>query len=142
MSDKSAETIRLSNIIAPAFYAVHWDIEDERHTYYDLYGGRGSTKSSFISVEIVLGIMQDINANAVVFRKVGNTIALSVYEQILWAIEVLGVRHLWKCTTSPHRMLYKPTGQVILFRGLDTAKKMKSIKVSRGYLKYLWLNFF
>ena len=138
MSDAPAETIRLSNIIAPAFYSVHWDIEDERHTYYDLYGGRGSTKSSFISVEIVLGIMQDINANAVVFRKVGNTIALSVYEQLLWAIEVLGVRHLWKCTTSPHRMLYKPTGQVILFRGLDTAKKMKSIKVAQGYLKYLW----
>jgi PBSX family phage terminase large subunit len=27
---------------------------------------------------------------------------------------------------------------VILFRGLDKAKKMKSIKVSQGYLKYLW----
>lgn len=133
-----ADTVNLSSIIAPAFYPVHWDIVDGKHTYYDLYGGRGSTKSSFIGTEIPLGIMDDPQANAVVFRKVGNTIGTSVYEQILWALEALGVRHLWKCTTSPYRMTYKPTGQVILFRGLDSAKKMKSIKVSRGYIKFLW----
>lgn len=133
-----ADTVNLSSIIAPAFYPVHWDIVDGKHTYYDLYGGRGSTKSSFIGTEIPLGIMDDPQANAVVFRKVGNTIGTSVYEQILWALEALGVRHLWKCTTSPYRMTYKPTGQVILFRGLDSAKKMKSIKVSKGYIKFLW----
>lgn len=133
-----ADTVNLSSIIAPAFYPVHWDIVDGKHTYYDLYGGRGSTKSSFIGTEIPLGIMDDPQANAVVFRKVGNTIGTSVYEQILWALEALGVRHLWKCTTSPYRMTYKPTGQVILFRGLDSAKKMKSIKVSKGCIKFLW----
>ena len=36
------------------------------------------------------------------------------------------------------KMTYLPTGQVILFRGLDIAKKTKSIKVPHGYLKYLW----
>ena len=54
-----SEAIQLTDIIAPAFYPVHWDILDGNHTYYDLYGGRGSTKSSFISVEIVLGMMMD-----------------------------------------------------------------------------------
>lgn len=53
------DTIQLTDIIAPSFYSVHWDILDGKHTYYDLYGGRGSTKSSFISVEIVLGMIQD-----------------------------------------------------------------------------------
>jgi PBSX family phage terminase large subunit len=129
---------KLSEIIAPAFYPIHWDLMDGLHTYYDLYGGRGSTKSSFIGVEIPLGMMQDPNANAIIFRKVGNTIGTSVYEQIMWGLEVLGVRNLWKCTTSPYRMTYIPTGQVILFRGLDKAKKMKSLKVARGYIKYLW----
>ena len=33
---------------------------------------------------------------------------------------------------------YKPTGQKIIFRGLDKAKKTKSIKIKRGYFKYLW----
>lgn len=130
--------IRLTDLIAPAFYSVHWDVTEGLHTYYDLYGGRGSTKSSFISIELILGIMQDPAANAVVFRKVASTISTSVYEQVLWAIEALGVGELWKTTVNPHKAVYKPTGQVILFRGLDKAKKLKSIKVSRGYLKYVW----
>ena len=131
-------TVRLSDIIAPAFYSVHWDIAEGRHTYYDLSGGRGSTKSSFAGEEIILGMMQDPNANAVVFRKVGNTIGTSVYEQMLWAVEALGVGHLWKGTTSPYKLTYTPTGQVVLFRGLDKEKKLKSIKVSKGYFKFIW----
>lgn len=109
-----------------------------KHTYYDLYGGRGSTKSSFISVEIVLGMMQDPLANTVVFRKYGVTLRESVYEQIEWAIDAIGVSELWAGYTNPMRFVYKPTGQKIIFRGLDKAKKTKSIKVSHGYFKYLW----
>lgn len=133
------EGARLSAIIAPSFYPVHWDIQDGKHTYYDLYGGRGSTKSSFISVELVLGVMQDPLANGIVFRKVASTIGTSVFEQCLWAIDALGVNDLWKATTSPYKLTYRPTGQVILFRGLDKAKKLKSVKVAHGYLKFLWL---
>ena len=132
------EGVRLTNVIAPSFYNLHWDIQAGGHTYYDLFGGRGSTKSSFIGVEIPLGVMQDPNANAVAFRKVASTIGTSVFEQVLWGIEALGVSDLWKATTSPFKLRYKPTGQVILFRGLDKAKKLKSIKVAKGYLKYLW----
>ncbi|MBR2797269.1 MAG: PBSX family phage terminase large subunit [Clostridia bacterium] len=129
---------RLSDIIAPSFYSVHWDIADGKHTYYDLYGGRGSTKSSFIGVELPLGIMQDPLANGIVFRKVASTIGTSVFEQVLWGIDALGVNDLWKATTSPYKLTYRPTGQVILFRGLDKAKKLKSIKVAHGYFKFLW----
>lgn len=132
------ETAKLSEIIAPQFYPVYWDIQNGGHTYYDLYGGRGSTKSSFIGTMLPLGIMQDPQANGIVFRKVASTIGTSVFEQVLWGIEALGVGDLWKATTSPYKLTYKPTGQVILFRGLDKAKKLKSVKVSRGYLKYLW----
>lgn len=133
---------RLTDLISPSFYGVHHDLKEGKHTYYDLYGGRGSTKSSFISIEIVKGVMEDPKANAVVFRKVANTIGTSVYEQIMWAIIELGVEDLWHCTTSPYKCTYKPTGQVILFRGLDKAEKTKSVKVSKGYIKYLWLNNF
>lgn len=138
MAAAKIEGVRLTDCIAPAFYPVHWDIAEYGHTYYDLYGGRGSTKSSFISVEMVMGIMDDPAANAIIFRKVASTISTSVFEQILWAIDALGVNDLWKTTTNPHRAVYLPTGQVILFRGLDKAKKLKSIKVARGYIKYLW----
>ena len=133
-----SEAIQLTDIIAPAFYPVHWDILDGKHTYYDLYGGRGSTKSSFISVEIVLGMVEDPQANAVVFRKYGVTLRESVFEQIQWAIDELGMTDYWTSSVSPMQYVYKPTGQKIIFRGLDKAKKTKSIKTSRGYFKYLW----
>lgn len=135
----SIDAARMTDIIAPAFYPVYWDLVDEKHTYYNLYGGRGSTKSSFIGTMIPLGMMRDPLANAVVFRKVASTISTSVMEQCIWGVEMLGAEDLWKVTTNPQRMTYRPTGQVILFRGLDKAKKMKSIKVAHGYFKYLWL---
>lgn len=134
-----ADGIRLSDLLAPAFYSVYWDVQEEGHTYYDLFGGRGSTKSSAISILIILGIMQDPRANGIVFRKVASTIGTSVFEQMLWAIDALNVNELWKATSSPYKLTYLPTGQVVLFRGLDKAKKLKSIKVAHGYLKYLWL---
>ncbi len=138
MPTANTDGVRLSDLIAPSFYPVYWDVMEGLHTYYDLYGGRGSTKSSFIGIMIPLGIMQDPSANAIVFRKVASTLSTSVFAQVMWGIDALGVTHLWKCTVNPMKMTYLPTGQVILFRGLDIAKKIKSIKVSRGYLKYCW----
>lgn len=138
MTSQEKVQVKLTDIIAPAFYDVHWDILENGHTHYDLSGGRGSTKSSFISVEIPLGMMDDPNANAVIYRKVGDTLRDSVYEQILWGIESLGVNHLWHPNLTPLMITYIPTGQKILFRGLDKAEKSKSIKIKKGYFKYLW----
>lgn len=130
--------VKLDALIAPSFYSVHNDIKRGWHTHYWLKGGRGSTKSSFISVEIILGMMQDPNANALVMRKVAVNLKDSVYEQLLWAIEALGVSHLWKAKLSPLQLSYGPTGQKILFRGADEPKKIKSTKFRKGYCKYIW----
>ena len=91
-----SDIINLTDVIAPSFYDVHWDILDGNHSYYDLYGGRGSTKSSFISLEIVLGMMQDRETNAVVFHKYSIMLRDSVYNQIQWAIDALGASDYWK----------------------------------------------
>lgn len=131
--------VKLSDVIAPAFYPVHYDIVDGLHDNYDLYGGRGSAKSSFISSEIILGMMQDPQANAVVFRRRANTLESSVVEQMEWAIEALGVSDLWRKTTKPYKLTYKPTGQQVIFRGLDDPMKVKSIKIAKGYFKFLWM---
>ena len=138
ISQEVTRTVDLTDVIAPAFYDLHWDIVDGKHTYYVLGGGRGSTKSTFAAVEILLGMIQDPNANAIIYRKVADTIKDSTYEQILWAMDKLKMKDKWHCTTSPYRCIYKPTGQKIVFKGLDKAVKQKSAKVSRGYFKYLW----
>jgi PBSX family phage terminase large subunit len=128
----------LSTVIAPSFFNVHRDIKDELHTHYWLKGGRGSTKSSFIAIEIILGMMRDPNANAVALRKVKDTAKDSVFEQLSWAIDILGVGQYWEETKSPLMLTYIPTGQKILFRGADKPKKIKSITFNHGYCKYIW----
>ena len=98
---------KISEKIAPSFYPVHRKLHDKKYTHYWLKGGRGSTKSSFISIEIINGIMNNADANAVAIRKVGVYLKDSVYEQLVWAIEQLGVSHLWKQKLSPLELVYK-----------------------------------
>ncbi len=127
---------RLSNLIAPSFYNVHNSLKENEYTHYWLKGGRGSTKSSFVSGEIILGIMKDENANAVVLRKVGQYLKDSVFEQLLWAIQALGVEQHWQVKLSPLELIYGK--QRIIFRGADKPKKIKSTKFKNGYCKYIW----
>ncbi|MEG2596823.1 MAG: PBSX family phage terminase large subunit, partial [Oscillospiraceae bacterium] len=128
----------LTPLIAPSFLPLHRQIVKDTFSHYWLKGGRGSTKSSFISIEIILGIMRDPNANGAVLRKVGATIRDSVFEQLQWAITHLGVADLWEPKVSPLSLVYLPTGQKIIFRGADNPKKIKSAKVSQGYIRYIW----
>ena len=128
----------LTDIIAPSFYDLYYDVDDNKHTHYWLKGGRGSTKSSFVSVEIILGMMKHPDANAVAIRKVGLYLKDSVYEQLVWALEKLGVSHLWRQKLNPLELVYIKTGQRILFRGADKPKKLKSTKVHKGYIRYIW----
>lgn len=129
---------RLSEIIAPSFVGLHIDVKNEGHTHYWLKGGRGSAKSSFASIEIILGMTKNPDANAVCIRKVGLYLKDSVYEQLAWAIDKLGVTELWQLKKSPLEMIYIPTGQRILFRGADKPMKLKSTKVRKGYIRYIW----
>ena len=128
--------VSLKERIAPSFYRLHQQVKRHDATHYWLKGGRGSTKSSFISIEIILGMMKGPKRNAVVFRKIGGTLRESVYEQLIWAIDVLGVADKWKARISPLSLSYGK--QRILFRGVDDPLKSKSIKLSHGYFAYIW----
>lgn len=132
------KTIRLSNIIAPHFWDLHQDIKQHGHTYYWLEGGRGSTKSSDVSVEIPQLLIKNPECHAVVLRKIGNTIKNSVYPQMQWGIDALGLTDKFRFKTSPHEITYKKTGQKILFFGVDDPQKIKSIKLPFGYVGIVW----
>lgn len=133
------KTIRLSNIIAPHFWGLHQDIKQHGHTYYWLEGGRGSTKSSDVSVEIPQLLIKNPECHAVVLRKIGNTIKNSVYPQMQWGIDALGLTDKFRFKTSPHEITYKKTGQKILFFGVDDPQKIKSIKLPFGYVGVCWI---
>lgn len=126
------------NVISPAFVEALHKFEENIFTEYVFSGGRGSTKSSFISLKIIELIKNNPELNAVIVRQVANTLRDSVFAQIQWAIESLELTEEFKCTYSPLEITYKPTGQKIYFRGADEPTKLKGIKVKSGYLGILW----
>ena len=129
--------VNYNDLIAPPFRPISQDILADGHKHYWLNGGRGSTKSSFVSLEVVSGMMDNRDYNAVVIRKTENGIGDTVFAQYLWAIDALGVGHLWKETKSPYKLTYLPLGNSIVFKGLDKPRKLKSTKFRHGYAKYI-----
>ncbi len=127
-----------AELIAPDFLASHRAILSGNYSEFLEYGGRGSTKSSFFGLEIPMLLVNDPTAHALALRQVGNTLRDSVYAQIEWGINYLGLADSFKCTTSPMEMTYIPTGQKIYFRGADDPNKIKSIKPPFGAIKILW----
>lgn len=129
-----------ARVIAPPYLAALYDIEDKEHREYIFYGGRGSTKSSFVGLEIVNLIKKNPTMHALCCRKVSNTLKDSVFNQIKWAISALGLDEEFTSTVSPIEITYKPTGQKIYFRGADDPTKIKSIKPPFGYIGIVWFN--
>lgn len=127
-----------TNLIIPAFDGLSADIKRHLHTHYWLKGGRGSTKSSFISLQIPKLMIAHPDVHAVVLRKVGNTLKNSVYQQIEWAIEELGLMEEFSFKKSPMEIALNRTGQKILFFGVDDKAKLKSLKMPFGYVGVLW----
>ena len=131
-------TCRLSEILSPAFTECHRAVKSGEIDELVEKGGRGSCKSSFVSVELILLLLKHPDCHAVALRKVGHTLRGSVDAQICWAIAELGLSRKFKCTVSPMECIYLPTGQKIMFFGMDDPGKLKSIKVPFGYIGIGW----
>ncbi len=127
-------TIRLSALLGSAWHGVARDVFEHGHTHYSLSGGRGSLKSSAVSLLVPLLLARNPQAHALVLRKVGATLRDSVYAQYVWAIGELGMAEQWTARVAPLELIYRPTGQKIMFRGADDPMKIKSIKAPFGYI--------
>ena len=127
-----------ADVIAPSFLDLYRDIVAGRHMEYVVYGGRGSTKSSFISLALLWLLINNPLIHVLAMRQVAGTLRDSVYSQIKWAIDELGLQDYFKSTVSPMEIEYTPTGQKIYFRGADDPSKVKSIKPAFGYIGVLW----
>ncbi len=137
----SKTLITLDDLIPHNFDDVLMDVLEHRHTHYIFKGGRGSCKSSFVSIAIILLMTRAENRDkhCIIFRKTANTLRDSVFSQMQFAISALGLDADFKCTVSPMKITYVPTGQVILFRGVDDKMKLKSLKAPFGYFAFSWL---
>lgn len=127
-----------ASLIAPTFSSVLFDISEHEHSEYTFPGGRGSTKSSFISLNVIDLIKKNENMHVCVLRAVANTLKDSVFAQILWAVSSLGLDDEFTYTKSPLEITCISTGQKIYFRGADDPNKIKSIKPPFGYIGVVW----
>lgn len=114
------------------------DFWKARNRYRWSIGGRNSKKSTTAALWYIANMMKYPGANTLVVRKVYKDHKDSTYAQLNWAIRDLGVEHLWDSRLSPLEIQYKPTGQKILFRGLDDPMSITSITVPVGFLCWCW----
>ena len=131
----SQSTVKLSDLVFPAYRGM-WN---STKMYKVLKGSKGSGKSKFAALWHIYHIMSQPLSNVLVIRKVFGTCKDSVYTDLLWAIDQLGVLEYWNYTVNPLQLTYKPTGQTILFRGLDDPLKLASITVLHGLIDAVWV---
>lgn len=133
-------SLKTNNIYLPDVvgkgYKTFWNFKGR---YRVVKGSRASKKSTTTAMNLIYRIMKYPKSNALVVRKTYRTLQDSCYAQLRWAADRLGVKAYFDFKLSPLEIIYKPTGQKILFRGLDDPLKVTSVTVDVGYLCFLWI---
>lgn len=133
-------SLKTNNIYLPDIvgkgYKTFWNFKGR---YRVVKGSRASKKSTTTAMNLIYRIMKYPKSNALVVRKTYRTLQDSCYAQLRWACDRLGVKEYFDFKLSPLEIIYKPTGQKILFRGLDDPLKVTSVTVDVGYLCFLWI---
>lgn len=130
-----SKKIRLPELVGKG-YKDFWNFKGR---YRVCKGSRGSKKSKTTALFFIYSMMKYPGANLLVVRKVYRTLKDSCFTDLKWAINILGVQDYWSVKESPLEIIYIPTGQKILFRGLDDPLKVTSITVETGNLCWAWI---
>lgn len=128
--------ISLTDLIGKG-YKEFWN---SKKRFRVVKGSRGSKKSVTAAYWYIINLMANPEANLLVVRRYERTLRDSCFAVLQWAIKQLGVEMYWKMTKAPLEMVYMPTGQKILFRGMDDGLKITSITVAHGALCWVWVN--
>ena len=137
ISKKKRKQLKISDLLTSKFYPLYSAWKSNKYTRLVCKGGRGSAKSTNIALILVVDLMQ-YPVNTICFRKVGETLRKSVYEQIKWAIKFLGVEEYFEYKLSPLEIIYKERGNKFIFMGVDDPQKSKSIKEAQFPVARYW----
>lgn len=118
--------IKMSKMINPHFYKV-WNTNKP---YIILNGGRGSFKSSVISLKLATMVKKQTQLNRqvnfILIRENASYLHDSVYKQMEWAFTQLDMYNEFLYFKSPMRIVHKRTGSTFYFYGGDDPMKLKS----------------
>ena len=137
ISKKKRKQLKISDLLTSKFYPLYSAWKSNKYTRLVCKGGRGSAKSTNIALILVVDLMQ-YPVNTVCFRKVGQYLRKSVYEQIKWAIKHLGVDEYFEYKLNPLEIIYKERGNKFMFLGVDDPQKSKSIKEAQFPIARYW----
>ena len=129
------KTVSLQKVVGRG-YKEFWN---SKKRYVVVKGSRASKKSKTTALWHIVKLIEYPLANVLVVRKTERTLRDSCYSDLKWAIQRLGLDSYFSCTVSPLEITYKPTGQKILFRGMDDPLKLTSISVPQGYICFCWI---
>lgn len=135
MKINTTNNLHLPDVVGKG-YGTFWNFKGR---YRVCKGSRASKKSKTTALNSIVRIMAHPQANLLCVRKTYRTLKDSCFTELKWAIHRLGVDAWWEVKESPLEMTYTPTGQKILFRGLDDPLKVTSITVEVGVLCFLWI---
>ena len=118
--------IAMSKMINPHFYKM-WNTNKP---YIILNGGRGSFKSSVISLKLATMVKKQTQlnhqVNFILIRENASYLHDSVYKQMEWAFTQLNMFDEFLYFKSPMRIVHKRTGSTFYFYGGDDPMKLKS----------------
>ncbi len=117
-------------------YSEFWNCKKR---YRAVKGSRASKKSKTSALNLIVRMVNYPLSNALCVRRYRNTLRDSMFSDLKWAVHRLQMNDQWEFSVSPMQIVYKPTGQKILFRGLDDGMKITSISVDHGVLNFVWI---
>lgn len=115
---------------------------------YRVYKGARNTKKSvdMIGYEVIDKIISDPRRNVMIIRDTYNTHKYSTFSTICKILrqpvidnDGISLINKFKINRQDLTITYKPTGQVIVFRGFDSPDKIASFRVEHGYLTDVYI---
>ena len=111
------------------------------HARYRLYKGARNTKKSVDigGYEPIFKILGDEWRNILFLRENATDHATSTFPNLKKLINSLSIANKFKCTTSPMKITYIPTGQVMLFKGMSDPTCHTSMKAEHGIMSDVYI---
>ena len=110
----------------------YWSFFQDRTRIKLLYGSAGSGKSFYSFQEMIYRILIEDGQNYLVIRKIGATHRSSCWALTMQVISSLGVDNLFSCNKSDLTVTCKRNRNMIIFKGIDSAEKLKSVTAKTG----------
>ena len=135
------------DLFAPSFFRAYNYIQRGIGREYWFKGGRGSTKTSFVTTFAGLDMVYDairykkgmiprsMLSHCAIFRKVSSDIRDTIFAHQLASLDKLGFLPWFEVNHSNMAITFLPTGQQFKFHGLDDELKVKGMKAPFGYFK-------